>query len=76
MAGFRQLCGRFCCVDDRMSQRGAESAKFSRLRRYWGIVLNQSTCKKLSGIIVIKFLHYTYQQQPDVWQESQYYLPV
>lgn len=38
MAGFRRLCGRFCCVGGRMSQNGAEGAKFKRLRRLWGFV--------------------------------------
>ena len=75
MAGFRRPCGRFVgwVIE---CHRGVDRAKFSRFQDSWGIVLNQSACKKLSGVIVIKFLHYTYQQQPDVWQESQYYLPV
>ncbi len=38
MAGFRRLCGRCCCVGGGMSRRGAEGAKFKRLRRLWCIV--------------------------------------
>lgn len=40
MAGFRWLCGRFCCatasvvVDGRVNQNGAKGAKFKRLRRF------------------------------------------
>ena len=34
MAGFRRLCGCFCCVGGRMSQNSAEGAKFKCLRHF------------------------------------------
>ena len=36
MAGFRRLCGCFCCVGGGMSRNEAEGAKIKRLRRFWG----------------------------------------
>ena len=38
MAGIDRLCGRFCCARQPMTHNGAQSAKFSHLRRLWRIV--------------------------------------
>ena len=39
MAGFRRLCGRFCCVGGKISQNEAEGTKFKRFRCLWDVVL-------------------------------------